>query len=168
MSQLLLNPGLIHLNFKRLIHSQEDQDKKYFKLLALGISDFRVIIKILEKLEIQNLKTNTSIQNSEIDLFVYKYLSNDTLNDIDFSTKHALALTQINNNPTELKLLINKLEKIFLHKIDVSSMTPSPIHFGPLEGFFSDSLSNIDFKTLLITVGFWFGIYGLIIYYFYF
>lgn len=173
MTRLSLNPGRIHLNFKRLIHFDIGSDKKYiekkyFKLLALGISDFNEMIKVWERITSEELKTNKPIKSNDLDLFVYEYLSNNTIKEKNFSAKHVLALTQIKNNSIEPEKAIEKLEKIFPQKIDVSSMTPSPIHFGPLEGFLSGSISNIDLKTLLITVGFWFSIYGIIIYYFYF
>ncbi|MBP6739673.1 MAG: hypothetical protein KA146_06765 [Leptospiraceae bacterium] len=160
------------MNFNSLLSNKKIENKKeiekiYFNLLAYGISDFTEANKIWEKLKKSQSKLDTRINNSSLDLIVYEYLSQKSINSNEFGAKQILSLTCL-DSPADSTNALEKLEKIFPQNLNVSSMTPSPIHFGPLEGFFSDSNSAVDVKTLILTIGFWFFIYTLIIYNLYF
>ncbi len=167
--------------FKSLISKsefdyKEDIEKKYIKLLAFGISDFREANKIWEKLQERNSNLDNNQMNPlDLDLMVYEHLSQNKISPDQFGAKQILSLTYQELQAEEAQALrlssvqaLESLDKIFPQKMNVSSMTPSPLHFGPLEGFFSDSNSDIDIKTLILTIGFWFSVYTLIIYYLYF
>ncbi len=165
--------------FKSLISknendNREDIEKKYIKLLAFGISDFREANDIWEKLQERNSNLGDNQTTPfDLDLVVYEHLSQRKISPDQFGAKQILSLTY-QALPDEQALrpgsaqALESLDEIFPQKMNVSSMTPSPLHFGPLEGFFSDSNADIDIKTLILTIGFWFFIYTLIIYYLYF
>lgn len=160
------------MNFESLFSNKDFSKKKeiekiYFNLFAYSIYDITEINTIWEKLKRNQSEMNSQINKPSLDLVVYEYLAKESINPNDFGVKQILSLlyldSQINSSQAS-----DKLEKIFPKKINISSMTPSPIHFGPLEGFFSDSSSAVDFKTLILTIGFWFFIYSLILYNLYF
>lgn len=168
MIQLLLSLGHILLNFKSLISSEVERadgsQKLYTKLLAFGIRDFSEAYRIIEKFKEQNeLRSN---KPTSVDKAVYEHLSQKEISESDFNVKHILALTFEKELEQEKKL--SKIENIFPHRTKVSSMVPGQIHFGPLEGFLSGSFSNINIKTLVLTISFWMIIYGIILYYLYF
>ena len=160
------------MNFNSLlsnkkIENQKGIEKIYFNLLAYDISDFTEANKIWEKLKKSQSKLDTRINNSSLDLVVYEYLSQESINSNAFGPKQILSLICLDSQKDSAHAM-DRLEKIFPQNLNVSSMTPSPIHFGQLEGFFSDSSSAVDIKTLFLTIGFWFFIYTLIIYNLYF
>lgn len=143
-------------------------EKKYIKLLAFGISDFTEANRIWEKIHEKVIdREDTQINPLDLDLVVYEHLSHNTMSKKQFGAKQILSLTCLDSQKDSAHAM-DRLEKIFPQNLNVSSMTPSPIHFGPLEGFFSDSSSAVDIKTLFLTIGFWFFIYTLIIYNLYF
>ena len=152
--------------------SKEEDEKKeiekfYFNLLAYGISDFSEANKIWIQLKKNNSEIDSSKTDSRLDVVVYEYLSKKDFDSNEVEAKQILSLTCLNAR-LDSKQALDRLEKIFPQNINISSMTPSPIHFGPLEGFFFDSGLAVDVKTLILTIGFWFFIYTLIIYNFYF
>jgi hypothetical protein len=160
------------LSFKSLIQDKENKkgvEKVYIKLLAFGISDFGESNQIWEKFK--ESRSSHPSKRKEFDLLVCEFLSQSKIQKEDFNVKQILALSfqdRSEKNIQNQQEVIALLEKIFPSKIEVSSMTPSPIHFGPLEGFLSDSFSDIDLKTLFLSLGFWVIVYYLIIYYLYF
>lgn len=160
------------MNFKSLLSNKEFSKKKeiekiYFNMLAYGIYDFKEVNTIWEKLKKNQSEMNSQINKPGLDLVVYEYLAKESINPKDFGVKQILSLLYLDSQ-IDSSQASDKLEKIFPKNINISSMTPSPIHFGPLEGFFSDSSSAVDFKTLILTIGFWFFIYSLILYNLYF
>ncbi len=155
------------MSFNSLISSEEKNDsieKIYTKLLAFGVRDFTEYNRIIEKF--QKISSSQISNDKLIDQLVYEHLSQEQIPETDFSVKHVLALT-FSEKKNYGKILSN-IDSIFPQRTKVSSMIPSPIHFGPLEGFLSDSFSDIDLKTLFITIGIWMIVYGLIIYTLYF
>ena len=161
------------MTFKSLKSYKKSDDssiveKIYTKLLAFGVHDLSEVNQIIEKYNSMNLESKKNESNI-IDLLVYEHLSQKHVPLENFQVKHILSLASSNElvNNSDSAQLLNQLDKIFPQKTKISSMTPNPIHFGPLEGLLSDSFSNIDIKTLLFTIGFWMIVYGLIFYYLY-
>ena len=155
------------MSFNSLISSEEKNDsieKIYTKLLAFGVRDFTESNRIIEKF--QKISSSQISNDKLIDHLVYEHLSQEQIPETDFSVKYVLALTFPEKK--NYGKIPSNIDSIFPQRTKVSSMIPSPIHFGPLEGFLSDSSSDIDLKTLVITIGIWMIVYGLIIYTLYF